>query len=124
MFRKSAVICGDCFPMFRREPGCLACDNPATTFRGAQGFRSCAGLSQDLPQNGPLIVMVAEPLGADEEMLVPLTDAGENALHAMTQLTHHAEVPEHQDFETSLSRAHLRTAQLSAGSGVAVSTES
>jgi hypothetical protein len=73
MFRKSAVICGDCFPVFRREPGCLACDNPATSFRGAQGFRSCAGLSQDLPQNGPLSAVVAEPLGAAEEMLVPLT---------------------------------------------------
>jgi hypothetical protein len=32
-----------------------------------------AGLSQDLPQNGPLSVVVAEPLGAAEEMLVPLT---------------------------------------------------
>jgi len=31
--------------------------------------------------------VVAEPLGADEEMLVPLTDAGEIVLHAMTKLT-------------------------------------
>jgi hypothetical protein len=55
-----------------------------------------------------------------------LTDAGENALHAMMQLTHHAEVPEHQDFETSLSRAHTyarRSATIS-GLGVAVCTES
>ena len=47
-------------------------------------------------------------------------------LHAMVQLTRHAEVPEHQDFETSLSGAHTyarRSATIS-GLGVAVCTES
>jgi hypothetical protein len=81
------------------------------------------------PQQGPPIV-VAEPLGADEGMLLPLTDAGENTLHAMMQLTRHAEVSEHQDFETSLSCAHTyarRSATISgtiSGLGVAVCTES
>ena len=55
-----------------------------------------------------------------------LTDAGENALHAMMQLTHHAEVSEHQDFETSLSRAHTNARRIAiiSGLGVAVCTES
>ena len=44
----------------------------------------------------------------------------------MMQLTRHAEVPEHQDFETSLSRAHTyaRRVAIISGLGVAVSTES
>jgi hypothetical protein len=82
----------------------------------------CGGLQQGAP------IVVAEPLGADEGMLLPLTDPGENALHAMMQLTRHAEVPEHQDFETSLSCAHTyarRSATISiSGLGVAVCTES
>ena len=51
---------------------------------------------------------------------------GHRPLHAMVQPTRHAEVPEHQDFETSLSCAHTyaRRVAIISGLGVAVYTES
>ena len=52
-----------------------------------------------------LMVVVADPIGAPQDLLVELSAAGANSLQTLMQLARRTEVDNHQEFGASLSRA-------------------